>query len=333
LIDVRLLFLSYASFPYGTSGVKFRPPKALRVCELADVAGSREIMSARFQSYTLLGKRRAHAFTLVELLVVIAIIGILISLLLPAVQAARGAARKMSCANNIHQIGLGLHNHHAALGSFPPGTLEYRNAYRFAYGSSNPGVNIAWSALILPYMEQAALGNELDFTKAFDSPENAEAASHPLSVFVCPAVPTSDELRQGRGPCHYGGVSGMQRPELLGIMLYDVPRWSGGKVIGISSAKPIRAVDILDGLSNTLIVAEDGVSTDGQWISAGNVFEVAFGVNDADAPKMDNEIRAFHPGGANATFADGSGRFLSEGLDREVVAALCTRAEGEVINY
>lgn len=314
---------------FGISSVAFCSQTVNGLGE--QLAGLREIMMSHFCPLRRRKIRRPRAFTLVELLVVIAIIGLLISLLLPAVQAARGAARKMSCANNVHQIGLGLHNYHASLGSFPPGTLEYRNAYRFVYGSSNQGVNIAWSALILPYMEQSTVEAAIDYTKAFDSPENELAASLVLSVYVCPSVPTGDELRQGRGPCHYGGVSGKQRPELLGVMLYDAPRWTNGRADGVTPARAIRAADIRDGLSNTLVVAEDGVTTDGQWICAGNVFEAAFGINDEAAPSMDNEIRSFHPGGANTAFADGSGRFLSESLDREVVAAICTRAGGEVI--
>lgn len=274
--------------------------------------------------------KRLSGFTLVELLVVIAIIGILMALLVPAVQAAREGARRMSCSNNLHQIGLALHNYHQTHRTFPPGTIEYRNAYRMVYGSSNTGLNFAWSALILPFLEQSAVLGNLDYGHPYDDPVNAEIAAQVLPVYVCPTVPDGSKLRDGMGPCHYGGIAGKQSPSRLGIMLYDVPARAGGKLSGISQAQAIRAADIQDGLTHTLIVAEDSENLDGQWISGGNVFEVAHTVNDGNVSPIDNEIRSQHPGGANSLNADGSVRFLSETITRELTAALCTRAGAEV---
>ncbi len=238
----------------------------------------------------------------------------------------------MSCSNNLHQIGLALHNYHATHKTFPPGTIEYRNAHRIVYQDPDAGLNFAWSALILPFLEQSAVLGEIDYGHPFDAPENAEIAAQVLPVYLCPTVPDGSQLRQQRGPCHFGGISGKQKPSLLGTMLYDTPAWSNGRLSGIRTAQAIRAADILDGLTHTLLVAEDSMNTDGQWISGGNVFEVAHTVNDDDIATIDNEIRSYHSGGANSINADGSVRFLSETMTRELVAALCTRANSEIVD-
>lgn len=262
---------------------------------------------------------RLRAFSLVELLVVITIIGILIALLLPAVQAAREAARRASCCNNLRQIGIALQNYHAAIGSFPPGGIEHRAMINpktgKPYGAS--GRQLAWSALLLPYIEQGALYRQLDTGKVFDAAENATAAAAVLSVYVCPSVPQGNCLKQGRGPCQYGGIYGERiispNNPPKGTMLYD---------------RAISIAQISDGTSNTLIVAEDSDCTDGQWINGLNVFDQAFAIN--QAPSYENDIRSKHPGGANGVFCDGSVHFLTEGMDLEVLAAICTRAGGEV---
>ena len=124
-----------------------------------------------------LGKSRA--FTLVELLVVIAIIGILIALLLPAVQSAREAARRMQCSNNLKQMGVGLHNYMLSYDqTFPPGTY---------YG---PNAGWSWSALILPFMEQTAALNLVDFDYGYNDPVNGKATKTFIPVYHCPSWPT-----------------------------------------------------------------------------------------------------------------------------------------------
>src|SRR5271169_2774298 len=96
--------------------------------------------------------RSPRGFTLIELLVVIAIIGVLVALLLPAVQAAREAARRTQCRNNLHQIGIALHNYHDAFLMFPPGWIGVTNLQL----DVNGGSGLAWSSLILPQIEQTA---------------------------------------------------------------------------------------------------------------------------------------------------------------------------------
>ncbi|HOA51884.1 MAG: DUF1559 domain-containing protein [Thermogutta sp.] len=259
-------------------------------------------------------------FTLVELLVVIAIIGLLTALLLPAVQAAREAARRSACTNNLRQMGIGLHNYHQALGCFPPGGIEHRAMInpqtKKPYGPA--GRQLAWSLFLLPYVEQQPLYQKVDTSKPFDAPENAEAAATILPLYICPSATTQRELRQGRGPCDYGGIYGERitspNNPPKGMMLYD---------------QALTVADVIDGTSNTLIVSEDSDFRDGQWINGLNVFDQAYAIN--KAPAFENDIRSKHPGGANGLFTDASVRFLAETMDLSVLAAICTRAGGEVV--
>ncbi|NMC21737.1 MAG: DUF1559 domain-containing protein [Thermogutta sp.] len=261
-----------------------------------------------------------RGFTLVELLVVIAIIGVLIGLLLPAVQAAREAARRASCTNNLRQIGLGLHNYHQAMSCFPPGGIEHRATIDpktgRPYGAA--GRQLGWSLFLLPYVEQQPLYEEIDTGKPFDAPENAEAAATILSLYICPSATNQRELRQGRGPCDYGGIHGERitgrNDPPKGMMLYD---------------RSLTVADVTDGTSSTIMVSEDSGFRDGQWINGLNVFDQAYAIN--QAPAFENDIRSEHPGGANALFTDGSVHFLKETMDLKVLAALCTRAGGEIV--
>lgn len=265
--------------------------------------------------------RSRAAFTLIEVLIVITIIGILIALLLPAVQSAREAARRASCANNLHQMGVALHQHHDSKQKFPIGSKEMR-WLRNADGSlKHPnGVQIAWSALLLPYLEQVSLHNEVDFSKGFDSPENAAAAAQVLPVYLCPSV-THPELEvNGRAVIDYGGIygeriSGPNNPA-KGVMIYT---------------RAIHMGEVLDGLSNTLVISEDSNWKDAQWINGLNVFDQAFPIN--QAPAFENDIRSLHPTGAMGVFCDASVHFLNESMDLRTLAAICTRDRGEVETY
>jgi len=134
------------------------------------------------------------AFTLIELLVVIAIIAVLLSLLLPAVQQAREAARRTQCKNNLKQIGLALHNYEASHGLFPPACLM--NPYlagnidgiSFPDGIKAGSPGFGWGAMLLPYLDQTPLYNRFDFNTACWSIKNAKAAATPVSAFLCPSA-------------------------------------------------------------------------------------------------------------------------------------------------
>jgi prepilin-type N-terminal cleavage/methylation domain-containing protein len=149
------------------------------------------------------------AFTLVELLVVIAIIGILIALLLPAVQAAREAARRTQCANSFKQVGLALHNHHSAKKRNPPGTSYNLNLYwQAATCGTNPFVsgkaplhNYSWSGLLLPYLEEKGVSSVFNYsddalspTATAAGPTNFAISGTPIPSYLCPTDPQNREL-------------------------------------------------------------------------------------------------------------------------------------------
>ena len=254
----------------------------------------------------------SHAFTLVELLVVIAIIGILVALLLPAIQAAREAARRTQCKNNLRQIGVALHTYHEAQRKFPLGGLEWR-----PFGNTTKR-QLAWSAFLLPYVEEPVLAKQLDLTKAFDHADNAKAAATILPVFLCPSSKRLEQLVEGRGGCDYGGMYGerITRPNSppRGLMIYE---------------RAFAARHVADGMSKTIIVAEDSQFVDGQWINGKNLFDQAFAIN--AAPAYENDMRSEHGGGAQVVLADSSVHFLREDLELTTLAALCTRADGDAV--
>jgi prepilin-type N-terminal cleavage/methylation domain-containing protein/prepilin-type processing-associated H-X9-DG protein len=262
------------------------------------------------------GRTQRPGFTLVELLVVIAIIGVLVGMLLPAIQMVRESARRTVCGNNLKQIGLALHLYHNSNSAFPAGTTEWR-----PFRSTDPNQRqLAWSAFLLPFIEQDNVFQKLDIGQAFDAVDNQEAAAEVISVYLCPSSQRDSDRVEGRGACDYGGIFGER------ITGRNSPP-KGTMLIGV----PVAIGEIRDGTSNTLIVAEDSRWHEGQWINGRNIFDQAFAIN--QAPGFENDIRSEHPGGANGVFCDGSVRFLDESMSLPVLAAICTRALGEVEVY
>lgn len=249
--------------------------------------------------------------TLVELLVVIAILGMLFGVLLPTVQAAREAARRTSCVNNLRHVGCALHGHLLAKREFPVGCLEWKAGL----GGSNRC--LAWSAFILPWLEQQDVADRLDLHQPYDAAANRSAASAVMPVFVCPSADRSGWTVGGYGRSDYGGVAGERivgpNSPMKGPLIHET---------GFAEAQ------ITDGLSKTIFVAEcaAGAWSDGQWINGRNLYDQAFAIN---WPTSEDEIRSRHPGGANGLVGDGAVQFLTETVDTHVLAAACTRARGE----
>ena len=254
--------------------------------------------------------KKRTGVTMVELLLVFAIIGVLASVLLPAVQFAREAARGFSCKNNLKQIGLALHNYHDVNRVLPVGCLEWR-------GFRTPPTyrQLAWSSFLLPFLEQQTLHSQIDFGKAFDHPINAKPASRRLSVFECP---TAQNRTLIRGQTDYGGLFGeiiLDREQDDGVFLYD---------------RTLALRDIIDGTTNTIAVSEDIGGPDSEWINGRNVFVQSGGINDRTVWIGDNEIRSKHPGGAMVLFADARVVLLSDSTDKRVLGQSITRAKQEV---
>ncbi len=197
---------------------------------------------------------RSRGFTLVELLVVIAIIGILIALLLPAVQAAREAARRTQCMNNIKQAALALHNYHDQNKCLPP-------AYQFdkgeAYNTSDK-FRPNWIILCLPFMEQQALYGSFDLTQFISSPKNLAPRGVVMPTLLCPTDSANNRVKfAGRGasegPNWARGNYGVQGELSYGTNAAFANSALGG-VMGWNRA--LRLGEILDGTSNTLMVTE-----------------------------------------------------------------------------
>ena len=203
----------------------------------------------------------SRGFTLVELLVVITIIGILIALLLPAVQAAREAARRAQCTNNLKQIGLALHMHLEAKQSFPDGH------YWPSTGSSNKAQESSWITYLLPYVEQTALYETIDWNLAFGCPGvgwNANAIGTSLPMFVCPSNspfgPVFSSLF-ARGT--YAANNGIGPMQDQSPPTSPVPKRTLGAVVNNLSLagafylnSHLSPSDFTDGLSNTVFVSE-----------------------------------------------------------------------------
>jgi prepilin-type N-terminal cleavage/methylation domain-containing protein len=147
------------------------------------------------------GQRRRHGFTLIELLVVIAIIGILIALLLPAVQKIRAAAARIQCANNLKQIGLAMHNYHDSYNSLPPGHVSHSynsppgtTGYKNDGSPTSPYYYANWAILLLPFLEQQNLYNQYIQNLPNDHPGNYQVVQTYVSVYTCPSDPNAKQF-------------------------------------------------------------------------------------------------------------------------------------------
>ena len=364
--------------------------------------------------------RRARGFTLIELLVVIAIIAVLVSLLLPAVQQAREAARRAQCANNLKQIGLATLNFESTFSKLPwytaiiPSPDLDPNAQ--LAGASN---SASYWTQILPYLDQQNVYNAINLNiSAYDQANCPPVAGSPpssmwqgvgqssaymtvINSMLCPSSPAPSLINyfnanwgwNGNGStappnpapaiqywarCDYVAVAGLHNFPLQAVGMDPTyiaaygDGTPGSGVIVSPNAGVIKIASITDGTSNTLMVAEDAARPVGynrkrviyaSYNGPNNALTPTDGVNNpvsggggawadvfsfthlAGATPLgqrggtcmincttDNEIYSFHPGGANIVFADGSVHFIKENISVQLMAALVTRAAGEIIS-
>ena len=284
-------------------------------------------------------------FTLIELLVVIAIIAVLIALLLPAVQQAREAARRTQCRNNLHQIGLALHNYHDTHSCFPPGWVG-------STGSDAPAH--AWGVMILPFLDETALYNAYNFSQgmanqpgaAVGTWANRTVVQSVLAQYCCPSDQSPPLGGCGNGACYgnYGYSTRSGNYVLNGGKGNTSSRWSppaGASHGAFHRNSRTRVRDIRDGTSNTFaggeVDYESRIKGGGGWRVQWAVgFSGGPGHGDTYAP-INHIANVFmfaskHEGGAFFVFCDGAVKFISENIDHSTYQALSTIMGNEVID-
>jgi len=303
--------------------------------------------------------RHRSAFTLVELLVTMAIIGVLVALLLPAVQMARESARRMSCSNKLKQLSLGCHQHHDTYGVLPPGVA--RAPFTVPQGEIIEGAH-GYAVFLLPFIEQEALARIYRWDKRPQGPYNQEVATKQLKIFQCPSaeqdrwVTAVEDFHSysygGRGAC--GDYTGIREIDMSLVELGLVDRAANYQGV-LTRDFLTRFADITDGTSQSIMLTECAgrpklwhagrlvagtyaLDPGAAWVSGSLIFGLGSTPDGATQPgpcaincTNNREVYSFHPGGANAAFADGSVHFLSAGIDIRIFARLATRAGGEVV--
>ena len=313
-----------------------------------------------------ISSKSTSGFTLVELLVVIAIIGILIALLLPAVQAAREAARRMQCSSNMKQIALGVHNYASAARTFPPGGITEGPCCNTKSGTT-------WTICILPYIEQQGLYDRYNQDAFNEDLVNAEVRETFVPTYVCPTdqnidedvvpyfvdVVTNDNIRYQRGS--YRGCSGRGDPT-AGAWWSIVQPYHAGKnfplpaswrgvfySVGYNNFKEVSFDEITDGTSSTLMIGEHATinpeerrtlwaRTFGAWNKSTVVVDSRTLIGDVQmctdlggSWSCQRMWGSFHPGGLQFARCDGSVHFVDLNVDMNLLADMASISAGEVV--
>jgi prepilin-type N-terminal cleavage/methylation domain-containing protein len=307
------------------------------------------------------------AFTLVELLVVIAIIGVLVALLLPAVQAARESARRSQCSNQLRQVGIGLHNHHDTNLYLPPGAINSTTSSltdAFLKFNIPTSVKHGWGQFVFPFVELKNLSDLYVLPSDWRSAQNKQVRDAYLKLYQCPSTPqprrldtfTEDGFTFTATATDYATSSNIDNDSSSPCSLNLVDAASCGVSAGMMQTnRLLRFAEVTDGLSNTFMLVEDAgrpfrYRTGGIRINSTTRFEGASVLDHANIMTLqgysqdgqtstgpcavncsnNNEIYAFHPGGAHVVMGDASIRLLSKTTDIRIVARLLTRGAGEV---
>jgi prepilin-type N-terminal cleavage/methylation domain-containing protein/prepilin-type processing-associated H-X9-DG protein len=311
---------------------------------------------------------KTKAFSLVELLVVIAIIGVLTALLLPALQASREAARRASCESNLRQLDQGVHQYHDAFGILPSLYSGPKNIRR---GATIGLDTFSWQSLILPFIEQKALRELIDFDHYATDAANQPAVNQLLPITNCPSTPRAELKARGlwfgrsqfnadltAATTDYAASEGY----FDGLTRCIPGAWgefdSGANYLDAPTLRIVTFADVTDGLSQTALLLEraglpdhyfdEGLHVEPhmppQFRTYGNV-----GLWAISAETLTNHLRtrpgvpivggdnvqglfSFHPGGAHVAMGDGAVRFLFAAAEADVVIALVTRDGGETMD-
>jgi prepilin-type N-terminal cleavage/methylation domain-containing protein/prepilin-type processing-associated H-X9-DG protein len=304
--------------------------------------------------------RSFRGFTLIELLVVISIIGVLVGLLLPAVQSAREAARRVQCTNNLKQIGLALHNYHGAANVLPPGYIS--GTQNNLPDGPETGAGWGWATLMLSDFDQSPTYSNVNFSLLITNPGSQTVRVITFSSFLCPSN------AYGVGPITLKDRTGI-------VVINDL---SAGQYVGSAGQLEVEEFaannngvfyrnsrvgfrDISDGTTTTLMAGERSRNVaDATWVGAipnaiacnspgwrfqdcetANVLILAHTGPSPDENWVDlpnnklagvDDYWSGHPGGCNFVFCDGSVRFVKETINAQVFSFLATRAGGELIS-
>jgi prepilin-type N-terminal cleavage/methylation domain-containing protein/prepilin-type processing-associated H-X9-DG protein len=310
-------------------------------------------------------RRPRAAFTLIELLVVIAIIGILMALLLPAIQKVREAANKMLCASNLRQLGVAMHNYHNDYGAFPSGHQVTLVGSRRIYYAN-------WAFLLLPYVEQGSLFAQYDNTVSNAHGRNRLVRETFIKTYTCPSDIHGNRLLVPETAADDGGgiafMTGSYRG-MSGVCCDGFNQWAGYPEEALANLrncpqtkgllhtdgeptklKPERIANIQDGTSNTVMLGERTTRTRPArgtfWANSFNLYSLSGAypdsatlLNDYDACIRVARDQAqckygwgsFHPGGINFVMGDGSIRSIASGINMTVFTSMATIAGGEVV--
>jgi prepilin-type N-terminal cleavage/methylation domain-containing protein len=299
-------------------------------------------------------RRRQRGVTLIELLVVISIIGLLMALLLPAVQVARETARRMSCSNNLRQIGVALHSYESSHKVFPPSSTSDVEQGGWILVFHDPHLH-SWLSLILPQVEDESLSSEIDYNVSALHANNLAAAAQIVPTFRCPSYAGEDFSQE---PNYTRFSSKLAIGNYVAMGASDV-----GHIYGQATGlfQPDGTMyprsntsfkDVADGLSNTIVAVETRESQMAVWIDGGTAAVVALRYDALNSPsyaglehalnyepyfdyinpKCDYGPSSMHPNGGLHLFGDGSVQFISDSVTPYVYAALSTCGGNEPVD-